>query len=137
MIISSQKTANMDKISITHMSNAHSDWLRGLDFYKEEIKILRNRLTEVAGKNSHPDVLKQVEHYENQFEIQSENIHRLRHDIKSNLKITAEETKVSQAGYVDGALLSQHYTLGQKFQTEEKTVNELRHEFNRFASEWM
>lgn len=127
----------MDKISITHLNNAHSDWLRGLDFYKEEIKILKDRLTEVASKNSHPDVLKQVEHYENQFDIQSENIHRLRHDIKSNLKVAAEETKASSAGYIDGTLLSAHTTLGQKFESEEKTVNELRQEFNQFAAEWM
>lgn len=127
----------MDKISITHLSNAHSDWLRGLDFYKEEIKILRNRLTQVAGKNTNPEVMKQVEHYENQFEIQNENIHRLRHDIKSNLKIVSVESMASSAGYIDGALLTQHNTLGQKFEREEKTVKELRQDFNQFAAEWM
>ena len=127
----------MDKISVTHISNAHSDWLRGLDFYKQEIKILKSRLTEVASKNSHPDVMKQVEHYENQFEIQRENIHRLSHDIKSNIKVVAVESKASSASYIDGVLLSQHHTLGQKFETEERTVNELRQEFNQFASEWM
>ncbi len=127
----------MEKISITHMSNAHSDWLRGLDFYKEEITILKNRLTQVAGKNSHPEVMKQVEHYENQFEIQSENIHKLKHDIKSNIKITATEAKVSTAGYIDGVLLSHHFNLGQKFETEQKTVQELRQEFNQFAAEYM
>jgi len=127
----------MDKISIAHMSNAHTDWLRGLDFYKEEITILRNRLTEVAGKNTHPEVMKQVEHYENQFEIQRENIHRLTHDIKFNLKNTAKESQVSPAGYIDGALLSWHNTLGQKFETEEKTVKDLKQEFNQFAAEWL
>jgi septation ring formation regulator EzrA len=127
----------MEKISITHMSNAHGDWLRGLDFYRDEIRILKNRLTEVAGKNSHPDVLKQVEHYENQFEIQSEDIHRLRQNIKSNIRNTAAESHISGAGYIDGALLTRHHPLGQQFETEEKTVKELRQEFNQFAAAWM
>lgn len=127
----------MEKISIAHMSNAHNDWLRGLDFYKQEIGILRNRLTEVAGKNSHPEVLKQVEHYENQFEIQKENIHRLRHDIKSNIKMTASDANSGHAGYVDGALLNYHFDLGEKFESEEKTVQELRQEFNQFAAAYM
>jgi hypothetical protein len=38
------------KISIKHVSNEHSDWLRALDFYKEELNVLKTRLTEVAGK---------------------------------------------------------------------------------------
>ena len=127
----------MEKISITHMNNAHTDWLRGLDFYKEEIKILKTRLTEVAGKNTDPDVMKQVEHYENQFDIQSENIHKLTHNIKSTLKVVASEAIAARAGYIDGALLTQHNTLGLQFETEEHTVKQLRSEFNKFAAEWM
>ena len=115
----------------------HTDWLRGLDFYKQEIKILKNRLTEIAGKNTHPDVMKEVEHYENQFEIQAENIHRLSHDIKSNVKIAGVEVRNSGAGYIDGMLLDKHVDLGEKYVSEEKTINELRHSFNEFASVWM
>jgi hypothetical protein len=127
----------MEKVSITHLSNAHTDWLRGLDFYKQEIKILKKRLTEIAGKNTSTEVMKDVEHFENQFEIQAENIHRLSHDIKSNVKIASVESKNSGAGYIDGYLLDQHQELGQRYITEEKTLNELRHSFNEFASWWL
>jgi len=129
--------ATMEKISIAHLGNAHSDWLRGLDFYKQEIKILKSRLTEIAGKNSGQDVMVEVERYENQFEIQAENIHRLTHDIKSNVKVAGRESQNSGAGYIDGILLDQHNSLGQRYITEEKTINELRHSFNEFASGWM
>ncbi len=127
----------MEKISITHLSNAHTDWLRGLDFYKSEIKILKKRLTEIAGKNSQIEVMREVEHFENQFEIQAENIHKLAHDIKANVKIAAAEYKNSGAGYIDGYLFENHNQLCDRYIAEEKTVNELRHSFNQFASCWM
>jgi len=125
------------KVSISHMSNAHTDWLRGLDFYKDEIKILRDRLTEVASKNTNREVMKEIEHFENQFDVQAENIHKLVHDIQHNIKVAGREAHNSGAGYIDGALLEQHTLLGDRFQTEEKTVNELRQSFNRFASVYM
>ena len=127
----------MNKVSITHVSNEHSDWMRSLDFYKQEIRILKTRLTEIAGKNTHIDVLKQVEHFENQFKVQTDNTQRLMHDIKHNLKTVAKEAEASKAGYIDGALLVQHNTLGQNYETEQKIINELRHSFNEFAAEWM
>jgi hypothetical protein len=127
----------MNKVSITHVSNEHSDWLRSLDFYKQEIGILKTRLTEIAGKNSHIDVLKQVEHFENQFKVQTDNTQRLMHDIKHNLKSVAKEAEVAKAGYIDGVLLAEHNTLGQKYETEQKIINELRHSFNQFSAEWM
>jgi len=127
----------MEKVSITHLSNAHNDWLRGLDFYKGEIKILKKRLTEIAGKNTDPELMKDVEHFENQFDIQAENIQRLAHDIKANVKVAAVETKTASAGYIDGHLFDQHSDLEQRYISEEKTINELRHSFNEFASYWM
>lgn len=124
----------MEKVSISHMSNAHTDWLRGLDFYKEELGILKNRLTEIAGKNTNREVMKEVEHFENQFDIQAENIHKLNHDIKNNVKLASREAHNSGAGYIDGYLLEQHVYLGERYVSEEKTIGELRQSFNRFAS---
>ena len=127
----------MKKISITHFNNAHGDWLRSLDFYKQELALLRERLTGIAGKNSHQDVLKQVEHFENQFALQAENMDILSHEIKANVAAIAGQAHESAAGYVDGAFLAQHNMLGSEFQREEKVINELRHSFNLFSSEWM
>ena len=47
----------MNKVSITHINNSHGDWLRSLDFYKQELGVLKGRLTEVAGKNTGADVI--------------------------------------------------------------------------------
>jgi hypothetical protein len=126
-----------NRISITHVSNAHNEWLRSLDFYKAELTILRGRLTEIAGKNTATDALQQVEHFENQFLIQIDNIDRLVHDIKANLSGISHQAVSSSAGYIDGALVESHNELSQKVKTEEGIINNLRHEFNGFAAIWM
>jgi len=127
----------MDKISITHVKNAHNDWLRGLEFYKQELEILKKRLTEIAGKNTAAEVMKQVEHFESQFKIQIDNIDRLRHDINLNIQSIAVQAEASKAGYIDNILLARHNALRVKYEEEEKAIRELRADFMRFSAEWM
>ena len=127
----------LEKVSITHMNNAHSDWVRALHFYRDELKILSGRLTEIATKNTGREAMLEVEHFENQFRIQAENINTLSHEIRANVSMAAHETKASGAGYIDGILITRHNELSTKFATEEKIINELRRSFNEFASEWM
>jgi hypothetical protein len=68
-----------------HLEN--QDWLKRLDFYKEDLIILRERLDEVTTKNNDADFLKSVEHFENQFIIQRNHIDELAHQIKANEKL--------------------------------------------------
>jgi len=115
----------------------HSDWLRGLDFYKQELGILKGRLTEIASKNTGQETMKQVEHYENQFKVQAEQIDLLKHNINENVAEMGREVQDGNAGYIDGALAEKHDKLGQQYVEQENITNNLRHEFNRFAMEWM
>ncbi len=126
----------MSKTSITHVNNEHNDWLRALDFYKTELGILKGRLTEVAGKNTGDEASKGAEHFENQLKIQVTNIDTLRHDINENLAKIADDAAHS-AGHVEQELIAQHDALRDRYIAEEKTINELRHEFNRYAAKWM
>jgi hypothetical protein len=130
-----QKTTTQ-KINITHFSNAHNGWLRSLDFYKTEVGILQNELNEIAGKNTNPDVQKQVEHFQNQFGIQARNIQDLANSIRNNVTNAAHEAK-GPAGYVGGLFVEQHNKHAEEFTELEKVINELRHSFYRFATEWM
>lgn len=127
----------MNKISIKHINNLHNDWLRTLDFYGGELGVLRNRLTEVAGKNSDKEMLAEVEHYENQFKLKKENVDILSHNIRENLAQIASQAEGAHAGFVDAKLQENHTELGVQVTTEEKLINELRHNFNSFASKWM
>ena len=127
----------MNKVSITHLSNAHNRWLRSLQFYKQELEILRNMLYEIARKNTRDSVMKEIDHYENQFKIQVENIDQLSHDIQQNITKIGKEAEASTAGYIDGDLVSTHNALEEKFEREETIINELRATFHHFAAEWM
>lgn len=127
----------MNKINISHVTNMHSQWLRTLNFYKTEITIQKGILTEIAGKNTGEAIQKDIEHFENQFKIQTNNIDTLAHDIHVNIDAIAREASVASAGYIDGLLVAQHTVLGNKTEEEEKEMQELIHAFRRFAEQWM
>ena len=72
----------MEQKLIFDQHTEHLEWLNRLAFYKDDIKILRNRLTEVAAKNTEHDILANVEHFENILIVQQEQNDILRHDVK-------------------------------------------------------
>ena len=127
----------MNRVSITHMNNKHNDWLRALDFYKDELGIMKGRLTEIAGKNTAPDTMKQIEHFENQIKVQINNVDGLSHSIRENIALAGVQAGENSAGYIDSKLLTQHDHLGVTFYAEEKIFNQIRQEFNQFAAAWM
>ena len=57
--------ATKEKIYKQHEEN--SAWINKLDFYKQEISILKGRLEELARKNSSKEVMGEIEHFQNQF----------------------------------------------------------------------
>ncbi len=55
----------------------NTDWMSRVAFYKDEITILQRILTEIASKNTGDEALKEVEHYQNQFIVQQDNLDHL------------------------------------------------------------
>ncbi len=126
----------MDKVSNKHLNNEHRDWVRSLAFYKEQIVLLKERLTELAKQGSKEDIPIQLDHFENQFKIQQTNIDTLSHNIRSFLHHAADQAAAND-GFVERDLFNEHEELRDQFIQEEKTIHELRHDFNKFASKWM
>lgn len=131
------KRNTMNKVNISHVSNMHNQWLRSLNFYKTETAILKGLLTEIAGKNTGSDTLKEVEHFENQFYIQSNAIDTLAHDIHQNIGMIAKQVKDGNAGYIDASLLTTHEELGKKTENQENIMTDLVRSFRKFAEKWM
>ena len=128
----------MSRISVTHIGHAQQGWLRGLDFYKQELEILKPRLTEIAGKNTAKNTGIQVEHFENQICLQKDHIDGLRHKINALTSGMAEQAQENDgAGYVDQQFSTEYDGLEGQYAMVEKLVNELRHEFNKFSSTTM
>lgn len=124
------------KSSINFLHLQATDWLRQLDFYKQDLAFLRKRLDEVAAKNTGSEIGMSIEHFENKFRILSDNLDQSKHDISER------KAKIDQMG----GEMPTH--IHEKFVVEnDKAEHDLnlvvtdfhntRKEFNTFLAKWM
>ena len=123
-----------EKIYTLHAEN--SEWTGKLKFYKDEIEILNGRLAEIASKNNHNDVLKSVEHFQNQFIIQKNNIDEISHTVKMDEEKLIGEIQKNPVA-VDHKKMPDHTRERELVESFEKNFNEIRSEFKLFAAKWM
>jgi hypothetical protein len=123
----------MQTTSIKKVTGNHDEWTNTLGFYKDELMICKKRLLEVVSKNTSKEIMQMVEHFQNQFLVQSENIDILRHDIKQHLKRVATEIQL-HAGHVDKDELPVHFLLKDRFEMEQQVFTHLKEEFKQFLS---
>ena len=73
-VLSSHKNRNKmeNQKNIYQLHEEHKTWLNKLLFYKDELSIMANRISEVAKKNTSNEVLALVEKFQNQLIIQKE-----------------------------------------------------------------
>jgi hypothetical protein len=62
----------MEKKLIYDLHEEHLQWINKMLFYKDEMKVMQNRLSEVARKNTDREVQALVEHFQNQLIVQNE-----------------------------------------------------------------
>jgi hypothetical protein len=126
-------------MAYTNASNLgveHGLWLGTLDFYEVELDIWEHRLAEVAEKNTDSEVKAGVEHFQNQFIVQRNNIDELKHTVNEHKHLVFEDAK-HHAGHVESLRVDDHKKIGDSVRTFEKVISDLRHEFNTFLSKWM
>lgn len=125
-----------NKKTINQLHEEHKTWLNKLLFYKDELFIMENRISEIAEKNTSRDVRSLVDHFHNQIAIQKEQIDILNHDIKSHesfleLALRKNNTDVESDSLVD------HKKHRESIAVFEKLFKELREELIDFLSKWM
>ncbi|CAN5519047.1 hypothetical protein BH09BAC6_BH09BAC6_31970 [soil metagenome] len=126
----------MSKINIKHIKHLNNEYLRGLDFYLQELGFLQERLEEVAKGNTGAEASEGIEHFQNQLIIHRDYIEELRHLIHANNKRMEEQLQQTWV-FVDEKTADEHQALNEQYLIEEKMFNEMRHEFNRFAAKWL
>lgn len=77
-----------------------------------------------------------VEHFQNQFIFQRNNIDELIHSIREHAGKVATDAK-EHAGKMETGLAGEHSRLKEQFDIFEKIVKDLRLEFNLFLTKWM
>lgn len=122
--------------SITELHTENSEWLKNLDFYNDEIRIMRERIEEIVSKNTGEDIRKQVEHFQNQLIIQKNHIDELRHDIGDHENFIVSQINANPVA-VEHRKLHDHPVLRGRMIDFEKIFNELRAEENKFMSKTM
>lgn len=124
------------KKTIYELHEDHKTWQNKLSFYRDEIKIMQNRISEIAAKNTAKEVLAFVEHFQNQLIIQDEQTDILSHDIKKReavLEAAANRNKVA----VDHEKFEDDPLLRSQMDDFERLFNDLRKELITFLSKWM
>ncbi|MBL7924548.1 MAG: hypothetical protein JNL88_10155 [Bacteroidia bacterium] len=126
----------MEKKYVYDLHAEHKEWLNKMSFYKDEIKVMRNRLSEVAAKNTDREVQAHVEHFQNQLIVQDEQADILRHNIKEYENVIEDHLKKNDVA-ADHLKWDDHSHLRDDVDTFEKIINDLRRELITFLSRWM
>ncbi len=126
----------METTSIYKLHEEHKQWLNDLDFYKDELIIMQNRISEIAKKNSSKEILAQVEHFQNQFIVQKEQIDILSHDIKKHEQALENEVNKNETA-VDHRKMPAHKGETEKIEIFDTIFNNLKKELNLFLSKHM
>jgi hypothetical protein len=125
------KTKHIDELHFEHQL-----WLNEAKFYVDELKIYQKRLDEVAAKNNAEDVRKKVEHFQNQFIIQKEQLDILNHLVNEHEQWLSKYAKENPVA-IDKKLFADHAVINDKVETFKKIYSELKSEFNRFVATWL
>ena len=131
MPVTIEKTKHIDELHFEHQS-----WTRELRFYKDELNLFKKRLEEVSGMYTSKEVTGKLEHFQNQFMVQRENIDILHHDINEHLNGMATEMQ-QHAGHISSDQLSTNRILQDRFESETKIYNGLKDEFTAFVEKLM
>lgn len=127
----------MEKVkTIKELHDEHKIWLNKLLFYQDELIIMAGRIAEVEKKNSSDEVHALVDHFQNQFVIQKEQIDILKHDIRSH-ELFLEGAIIKNHDSIDQEKFSDHKKHRESILVFEKIFNDLRGELIQFLSKWM
>ena len=126
----------MSYTTVANCGTDHQEWLKALDFYDKELDIQEERLAEIATKNTGEEVMKAVEHFQNQFIIQRNTIDELQHNIHEHEHNVLKDVQ-THVGRIETAQVQTHHAVKEEFEGFEKVINELREEFKLFLSKWM
>lgn len=114
----------------------HEMWRKELNFCDDELKFLTKRLEETTFfHDGEKDMMREVEHFQNQFIVQKQNIDRFNHDIKlqeHDLATFAKDHPIA----VDHIHFTDHTKLRDNMEGFAKNYNNLKQEFRGFVAKW-
>lgn len=125
------------KVPLQKLHLEHELWGKEFLFYRDELAILDKYLTDIANHNTSSEVLKGVEHFQNQFIRQKEVLDELKHDVRQSEKNLVN--RLVQLNPIQGEKLKidDQEELRDAVETYKKIYSDLKAEFFAFMSKWM
>lgn len=117
----------MVQTDISQLTSECTDWRQILRNYRDEFQNCEKALTQMCKQSLTKHHLTQVEHFQNQFDIQLRNIHDLKQQIKSHEKKVSDDAAGEK-------IYTNHEVLLNEFLSLESTLQELRDEFRNFVN---
>lgn len=124
----------VEKIDVKKLHRENKVWKNELYFVADEIKIYEDRLSELVTGETQRDMLRNLEHFQNQFIREKEVIDHLKHDVNSHehkLVVFVQKNLDTEE-----LLNEKHFELEDRMFTFRKIFKELKEEFYGFLAEW-
>lgn len=115
---------------VAQLSRECNAWRETLRSWRDEFGRLKQRLIDVAARQTTKEDLLEVDHLDNQLHIQLINIHDLKHAIKSHFRKIEVETA---RGQINDDTAASHESLYDEYQHLESTLREVKQEFKDFV----
>lgn len=124
------------KAPIYDQHHENLEWIKQLEFYKEELEIFKSRLAEVASKYTRQEVLARVEHFQNCFIIHRNTIDELLHTIRAHEAELVTEVNANPVA-VDHRKIAYHEVEKTQMDDFTRVFLEDKAEYQRFLAKWM
>lgn len=124
----------MVQTEISQLGLESRQWVEKLRHDRSELNAFRQRLQDLMCYRIDRESMPQVEHYDNQFDIQLSNINHLKHAVKEHERQLAWE-ETHPGSLTESQLHMVHEDLADRFENLDHTIAELKVQFESFVRE--
>ena len=118
----------------TDLHFEHKLWNSTLNFYLDELKIFNHRLEELVVRYEDPDILRSLEHFQNEFILHQARIEDLKETIEAHeIRITGQSYNKKES--MDRILVRSHLETRKKVEQEMAIYSDLKKAFFAFLTE--
>jgi len=123
----------MVQTDISQLSQECNQWIEHLHSYRDELNQLNAQLQQTAQRPLSKEDLTELEHFQNQFQIQLINVHDVKQEAKQlsrkvQYQLSTSNRNISEETYQDYEKVADDY------EVLEHTLSELKSEFSRFVT---
>lgn len=120
----------------SNMHFEHKQWKRELAFWQDELRSFNNRLSELVNHYTNKEVLKQLEHFQNEFTLHGDVIEDLLEAIEEHEIRIAAQSKTG-LNELDTQMSKKHMEFRKRMETQRDIYAKLKKDFFRFLETYM